>query len=100
MLQYLGCPALSGSAGRKKIRGLAGDYILVLPLGLLLILGAASEEKLQSYGAGDAMLDEDSRLMDEALAAIYDDTGGSSERIPPRAAIHVKQPDKGHRPPS
>ncbi|CAN7524778.1 VWA domain-containing protein [Paenibacillus sp. LjRoot153] len=42
-----------------------------------LILGAASEEKLQSYGAGDAMLDEESRLMDEALAAIYDDTGGA-----------------------
>jgi hypothetical protein len=41
-----------------------------------LILGAASEEKLQSYGAGEAMLDEESRLMDEALAAIYDDTGG------------------------
>ncbi|CAH1194804.1 hypothetical protein PAECIP111891_00515 [Paenibacillus allorhizoplanae] len=43
-----------------------------------LILGAASEEKLQSYGAGEAMLDEESRLMDEALAAIYDDTGGIS----------------------
>ncbi|NOU69000.1 VWA domain-containing protein [Paenibacillus sp. LMG 31461] len=41
-----------------------------------LILGAASEEKLQSYGTGEAMLDEESRLMDEALAAIYDDTGG------------------------
>jgi hypothetical protein len=42
-----------------------------------LILGAASEEKLQSYGAGEALLDEESRLMDEALAAIYDDTGGA-----------------------
>ncbi|KRF04847.1 hypothetical protein ASG89_21350 [Paenibacillus sp. Soil766] len=42
-----------------------------------LILGAASEEKLQSYGAGEVMLDEESRLMDEALAAIYDDTGGA-----------------------
>ncbi len=37
-----------------------------------LILGAASEEKLQSFGAGDGMLDEESKLMDEALAAIYD----------------------------
>ncbi|NQX67568.1 VWA domain-containing protein [Paenibacillus alba] len=43
-----------------------------------LILGAASEEKLMSYGAGGAMLDEESRLMDEALAAIYDDTAGDS----------------------
>lgn len=43
-----------------------------------LILGASSEEKLQSFGAGEAMLDEESRLMDEALAAIYDDTGGIS----------------------
>ncbi|NQX58196.1 VWA domain-containing protein [Paenibacillus qinlingensis] len=42
-----------------------------------LILGAASEEKLQSFGVGEAMLDEESRLMDEALAAIYDDTGGT-----------------------
>jgi hypothetical protein len=43
-----------------------------------LILGAASEEKLQSFGAGDGMLDEESRLMDEVLAAIYDETSGSS----------------------
>lgn len=43
-----------------------------------LILGAASEEKLQSFGTGGLMLDEESRLMDEALAAIYDDTSVSS----------------------
>lgn len=43
-----------------------------------LILGAASEEKLQSFGAGGVHLDEESRLMDEALAAIYDDTSVSS----------------------
>jgi hypothetical protein len=47
-----------------------------------LILGAASEEKLQalsgasSGGLGGSLLDEESRLMDEALAAIYDDTSG------------------------
>ena len=42
-----------------------------------LILGAASEEKLQSFGTeDDGMLDEESRLMDEALAAIYDETSG------------------------
>lgn len=43
-----------------------------------LILGAASEEKLQSFGNGDGMLDEESRLMDEALAAIYDETSSTS----------------------
>ncbi|BFT70215.1 VWA domain-containing protein [Paenibacillus sp. P36] len=43
-----------------------------------LILGAASEEKLQSFGTGGVHLDEESRLMDEALAAIYDDTSASS----------------------
>jgi hypothetical protein len=47
-----------------------------------LILGAASEAKLHSLGGipGD-LLDDEARLMDEALAAIYDDTasgmGGS-----------------------
>ncbi|MBP1991903.1 VWA domain-containing protein [Paenibacillus eucommiae] len=44
-----------------------------------LILGAASEEKLQGYsgdGGGRLLSDEDA-LMDEALAAIYDDTAGS-----------------------
>ncbi|MBA2944147.1 VWA domain-containing protein [Paenibacillus sp. CGMCC 1.16610] len=43
-----------------------------------LILGAASEEKLQSFGTGGVQLDEESRLMDEALAAIYDDTSAGS----------------------
>ncbi|RKN75959.1 VWA domain-containing protein [Paenibacillus ginsengarvi] len=38
-----------------------------------LILGAAADEKLESYGAGP-LLDDQSRLMDEALAAIYDET--------------------------
>jgi hypothetical protein len=41
-----------------------------------LILGAASEEKLQSFGAGGSLLDDEAALMDEALAAIYDETGG------------------------
>jgi hypothetical protein len=61
-----------------------------------LILGAASEEKLQALsgaaggGACGSLLDEEASLMDEALAAIYDDTssgglnygsgGGSSAR--------------------
>ena len=40
-----------------------------------LILGAASEEKLQSYGnSSQPLLDEESAIMDQALAAIYDDT--------------------------
>ncbi|WP_218092943.1 VWA domain-containing protein [Paenibacillus solanacearum] len=43
-----------------------------------LILGAASEEKLQSYGAGGRILDEESAIMDEALAAIYDETHESA----------------------
>ncbi|MBP1963751.1 VWA domain-containing protein [Paenibacillus aceris] len=50
-----------------------------------LILGAASEEKLQSYGSGSAILDEESRLMDEALAAIYDDTSVSGASTGPDA---------------
>ncbi|MFC3801308.1 VWA domain-containing protein [Cohnella sp. GCM10012308] len=44
-----------------------------------LILGAAAEEKLEAAGGasgGGARLDEESRLMDEALAAIYDGTSG------------------------
>lgn len=55
-----------------------------------LILGAASEEKLQCFGSGGSLLDEEAAMMDEALAAIYDDTysadsgagnaGGSSRR--------------------
>ncbi|NHN33413.1 VWA domain-containing protein [Paenibacillus agricola] len=59
-----------------------------------LVLGAASEEKLQCFGGGSGsgsgrILDHDAALMDEALAAIYDDTadtgsidrgGGSSSR--------------------
>lgn len=43
-----------------------------------LILGAASEEKLQSYGASGRILDEESAIMDEALAAIYDETHESA----------------------
>lgn len=44
-----------------------------------LILGNAAEDKLQriSGGAGYQLLDEESRLLDEALAAIYDATSGS-----------------------
>ncbi|WP_438446963.1 VWA domain-containing protein [Gorillibacterium sp. sgz5001074] len=53
-----------------------------------LILGQASEEKLQALsGAGaEGLLDEETRLMDEALAAIYDETssaaGGGGGRGP------------------
>lgn len=44
-----------------------------------LILGADAEQKLQSYGgASGPLLDEKSRMMDEALAAIYDGTSGYS----------------------
>lgn len=44
-----------------------------------LILGADAEPKLQSYGTTSGpLLDEESRLMDEALAAIYDGTSGLS----------------------
>ncbi|MCR2802731.1 VWA domain-containing protein [Paenibacillus soyae] len=46
-----------------------------------LILGAASESKLQELGTG-RLLDEESRLLDEALAAIYDETtegGGQAD---------------------
>lgn len=43
-----------------------------------LILGAASEEKLRAYdGAGRELLDPEAAMMDEALAAIYDETSGS-----------------------
>ncbi|MCM3628447.1 VWA domain-containing protein [Paenibacillus glycanilyticus] len=44
-----------------------------------LILGAAAEEKLQGasrLGTHSGLLDEEGRLMDEALAAIYDGTSG------------------------
>jgi len=44
-----------------------------------LILGATAEEKLQASsaaGVGAGLLDEEGILMDEALAAIYDGTGG------------------------
>jgi hypothetical protein len=48
-----------------------------------LVLGAASEEKLQYYGRSGSgtgsILDHDALLMDEALAAIYDDTAGASD---------------------
>jgi len=46
-----------------------------------LILGAAAEEKLLSAVGGPAsggLLDEESLLMDEALAAIYDGTSGEA----------------------
>ena len=57
-----------------------------------LILGAASEEKLQSFGTeDDGMLDEESRLMDEALAAIYDETSGSNVDDGSNAAAPAKR---------
>jgi len=60
-----------------------------------LILGASSQDQLNQYGGGDLALDADQQLMDEALAAIYDQTqeagdsggkrsagsGGSSPRL-------------------
>ncbi|MFD2332052.1 VWA domain-containing protein [Cohnella sp. GCM10020058] len=53
-----------------------------------LILGAAAEEKLEAAGGasgGGARLDEESLLMDEALAAIYDGTSGEIGGSGPRA---------------
>lgn len=41
-----------------------------------LILGAASQEKLQSFNP-QGLLDEETIVMDEALAAIYDETYGT-----------------------
>lgn len=43
-----------------------------------LILGESAEEKLSSYGEGGSLLDDEARLMDEALAAIYDGTSGGA----------------------
>lgn len=43
-----------------------------------LILGSESEESLKSYDSDSFSLDENERIMDEALAAIYDDTSSSS----------------------
>ncbi|MDO3681043.1 VWA domain-containing protein [Paenibacillus ehimensis] len=42
-----------------------------------LILGEASEEKLAAYSQGEGLLDEETKILDEALAAIYDETGGT-----------------------
>lgn len=39
-----------------------------------LILGSAGEERLAEYAGGAVSLTEEERIMDEALAAIYDDT--------------------------
>ncbi len=39
-----------------------------------LILGESSNEELESFSEGGLMLSEDERIMDEALAAIYDDS--------------------------
>ncbi|MFD1886647.1 VWA domain-containing protein [Paenibacillus wenxiniae] len=48
-----------------------------------LILGAATEEELnrlqQCVSPGDRLLSEDERVMDQALAAIYDETGGTAD---------------------
>ncbi|WP_046228209.1 VWA domain-containing protein [Paenibacillus dauci] len=44
-----------------------------------LILGAEAEQQLDSFDqAGHGALTAEERIMDEALAAIYDDTGGGS----------------------
>ncbi|WFD09723.1 VWA domain-containing protein [Tepidibacter hydrothermalis] len=44
-----------------------------------LILGNESEECLQNYDKGGFCLDNDQIIMDEALAAIYDDTSSSDD---------------------
>ncbi|MDF2935578.1 MAG: hypothetical protein K0Q90_951 [Paenibacillaceae bacterium] len=41
-----------------------------------LILGSGGEERLAEYAGGTIPLTEEERIMDQALAAIYDDTGG------------------------
>ncbi|MFM9330567.1 VWA domain-containing protein [Paenibacillus mesotrionivorans] len=43
-----------------------------------LILGSAGEERLAEYAGGAVSLTEEERIMDQALAAIYDDTTGES----------------------
>ena len=50
-----------------------------------LILGQEAEEALSGYGSGGApMLSEEERIMDAALAAIYNDTGaGGADRNSP-----------------
>lgn len=42
-----------------------------------LILGENSQDTLDSFSGGGFSLSEDERIMDEALAAIYDDTTGN-----------------------
>ncbi|SCW63105.1 VWA domain containing CoxE-like protein [Paenibacillus tianmuensis] len=42
-----------------------------------LILGDASEEKLAEYAQGECLLDSEAQILDQALAAIYDGTGGT-----------------------
>ncbi|WP_068777340.1 VWA domain-containing protein [Paenibacillus sp. FJAT-26967] len=50
-----------------------------------LILGASAEQQLTSSSAGIITLTEEERIMDEALAAIYDDTSGISDGGPSSA---------------
>ncbi|WP_417729929.1 VWA domain-containing protein [Rosistilla oblonga] len=51
-----------------------------------LILGASSQDQLNQYGGGDLSLDADQQLMDEALAAIYDQTQEGSDSSGKRSA--------------
>jgi hypothetical protein len=53
-----------------------------------LILGKDSHEPLSGLGGGGSQLSADQALMDEALAAIYDETEGrgSRENVPPASA--------------
>ncbi|QDV70250.1 VWA domain containing CoxE-like protein [Rosistilla carotiformis] len=51
-----------------------------------LILGASSQDQLNEYGGGQLSLDADQQLMDEALAAIYDQTQEGSESGGKRSA--------------
>ncbi|WP_417735579.1 VWA domain-containing protein [Rosistilla oblonga] len=51
-----------------------------------LILGASSQDQLNEYGGGNLSLDADQQLMDEALAAIYDQTQEGSDSSGKRSA--------------
>jgi hypothetical protein len=51
-----------------------------------LILGQDADKKLSGYSEGGVILNEDELLMDSALAAIYDGTGGEGGQGQKRAA--------------
>jgi hypothetical protein len=43
-----------------------------------LVLGGEVQQKLEQYSSGGELLNDEDKIMDEALAAIYDGTSGSS----------------------